>query len=301
MDSTGSTVRVQGEGFEVVFDRASGLIRSARQNGEIVVEAGPFIRVIKRGPPLNWDVDTTYDIGGATWGADRVAIVASPHRVTVSSHGRTDSLTARLEISVTSGGEIITSYEILDPPAQCQEAGIQFLLSPALDRLQWDRKALWSSYPAGHLGRPHGEATKFTRHAAGETPHRNPMQPWELDTKDHYLFPARRGVQPSGLPAPHDFRSRREHVVRYTVLNTLSGNGLTVVSDGSVAARSAVRPDGRLELSIDNEWTYLNMNWGNYERPAPLTRPYRNTITVQLSGKQVSSNFQRISREPGSL
>lgn len=285
VDSAAGALTVRGTGFEVVFDRATGVIRSARRNGEIVIEAGPFIRVIKRGPPLNWDVDTTYDIGGAGWRADVVGVLASPHRVTVSSRGRTDSLSARLEISVTSAGAIVTSYELLDPPAQCQEAGVQFLLSPALDRLRWDRKALWSSYPPGHLGRPQGEARKLGRHAAGEIPHRDPARPWEMDTKDHYLFPSRRGVQPSGLPVPHDFRSRKEHLLRYELQNPVSGNGLDVVSDGSVAARSAVRPDGRLELSISNEWTYLNMNWGNYERPASLTRPYRNTITVQLSGK----------------
>jgi hypothetical protein len=103
-----------------------------------------------------------------------------------------------------------------------------------------------------------------------------------MDTRDHYLFPSRRGMQSSGLSVPHDFRSRRENVIRYALVNGISANGVEVVSDGTVAARASVRPDGRLDLLIDNEWTYLNMNWGNYERPAPLTRPYRNTITVRL-------------------
>jgi hypothetical protein len=282
VDSTREALMIQGAGFTVVFDRATGLIISARSKGETIIEAGPFIRVIKRGPPLNWDVDTTYDIGGTGWRTERVEVSTSPQRVTVRSRGRTDSLAAHLEVSVTSAGTIIASYELLDPPSQCQEAGVQFLLGPSLDRLQWDRHALWSSYPAGHIGRPQGEALKYVRHAESETPHRDPARPWELDTKDHYLFPSRRGVQTSGLPVPHDFRSRKENVFRYALSNGTSGNGLEVVSDGMVAARASVRPDGRLDLFIDNEWTYLNMNWGNYERPAPLTRPYRNTITVQL-------------------
>lgn len=285
VDSTGAALTVHGSGFVVAFDRATGLILSARRNGEKVIEAGPFIRVIKRGPPLNWDVDTTYDIGGGVWRTDTVTVSVAPHRVVVSSSGRTDSLSARLEITVTSSGAIITSYELLDPPAQCQEAGVQFLLSPSLDRLRWDRNALWTSYPAGHIGRPHGEATKYVRHAESETPRRDPERPWEMDTRDHYLFPSRRGMQASGLPVPHDFRSRRENVIRYALVNGTSANGVEVVSDGTVAARASVRPDGRLDLLIDNEWTYLNMNWGNYERPAPLTRPYRNTITVRLFGR----------------
>ena len=285
VDSTATELSVHGEGFEVRFDRTTGLIVSARHNGEKIIEAGPYIRVIKRGPALTWDVDTTYDIGGMMWRPDAVHMSVTPGQVRMRSHGRTDSLTAQLDIAVTSGGEIITSYEILDPPTQCQEAGIRFLLGPALDRIEWDRKALWSSYPAGHIGRPQGEAAKFVRHVESEAAHRDPDRTWEQDTRDSYLFPSRRGSQPTSLPVPNDFRARRENIFRYALLNGGTGNGIEVLSPGTVAARAAVRPDGMLDLLIANEWTYLNLNWGNYERPALLARPYRNTITVHLLGK----------------
>jgi hypothetical protein len=107
-----------------------------------------------------------------------------------------------------------------------------------------------------------------------------------MDTKDHFLLPASHGVQQSGLPVPQDFRSRKEKILRYALRNQHTGNGVEVTSDGTVAARTVVRCDGSLQLFVDNEWTYLNMNWGNYERPAPLTRPYRNTVTISLCRPQ---------------
>jgi hypothetical protein len=123
---------------------------------------------------------------------------------------------------------------------------------------------------------------KFALHPEREIAHQRPDGPWGMDTKDHFLFPASRGVQSSGLPVPHDFRSRKENVLRYALRDQSTGNGIEVTSDGTVAARTAVNADGSMQLFVDNAWTYLNMNWGNYERPAALKSPFRGTITVRL-------------------
>ena len=285
-ENIGDMVIVRGENFAVSFDRRTGLITSAMTGGEKIIEAGPSVRVTKRGPSLSWDVDTVLDVTGTRWKPDTVHIRTSPGKVTVSSQGQTDSLSVKLEVTVTGSGEIITAYEIVDPPAQCQEAGIRYRLTSVPDHLSWNRVGLWSSYPADHIGRPVGEVARFTTDAAQETAHQHPDRPWGMDTKDHYLFPATQGVQPSGLPVPHDFRARKENVLRYALLHQSTGNGITVISDGTVAARTTVSSDGSLELFVDNAWTYLNMNWGNYERPVVLSNPYRNTVRVQLTGRK---------------
>ena len=281
-ENTGNLFIVHGENFDVNFDRRTGLIAMATYAGEKLIESGPFVRVIKRGPALSWDVDTVLDVTGTHWKPDTVSVRSLPGRVTVTSAGLAESLSVKLEIAVTAHGEIITSYEIADPPAQCQETGIQFILTPALNCLSWSRVGLWSSYPPDHIGRSAGEADKFALRPDRETPHERPDHPWGLDTKDHFLLAASHGVLPSGLPVPQDFRSRKEKILRYALRNQRTGNGVEVTSEGTVAARTAVRRDGSLQLFVDNEWTYLNMNWGNYERPSPLTRPYRNTVTISL-------------------
>jgi hypothetical protein len=219
------------------------------------------------------------------WRPGSVEVSVLPYQVRVTSQGRTDSLVARLDVTIMPDGRIITSYEFTDSPAQRQEVGVAFRLPPSLDLLRWERNALWSSYPAGHIGRPQGEASKYAQHAESEAARRAPGRPWELDTKDFYLFPSRNGEQMSGLPVPNDFRSRKESILRYTLLNGVTGNGIEVRAPGTVAARTAVRTDGMLDLFIANEWTYLSLNWGNYERPTPTNRPYGNGVTMHLLGK----------------
>lgn len=277
VDRAANTLLVRGDGFDVTIDRSTGAIASASVGGERIIDAGPFLRVVKRGTPLNWDVDTTYDIAGAFCRVDSVAIEVTPAKVVVTSRGMTDSLAATIIMTITARGEIVTTYRITDPPAQCQEAGIRFRLTPLPDRVQWERRALWSSYPDDHIGRPVGEAPIFAPHAEQESPHRRPDRSWGMDTKDEFLLPGYRG-----LPVPADFRSRKENIMRYALTNRRTGKGVEVTADGDCAARTAVLPDGMMDLLLDNAWTYLNMNWGNYERPAPLARPYTNTVTIRL-------------------
>jgi hypothetical protein len=279
-------ILVSGKNFTVAFDRTTGLMESGTVAGERIIESGPIIRLITRGPALSWDVDTLLDVTGLTWTLDTMDVAASHEQVTVTSIGRGDSISVKLGISVSATGEIVTSYEIADPPERCQEIGVQFVLSSTLDLLSWSRRGLWSSYPEDHIGRTTGEAPKSVPGAEGERRRVKPEQPWCLDTKDFYLFPGSHGVLPSGGTVPRDFRSRKENILLYLVRDQRNGNGLRVESEGTVAARSAVKPDGSIQLFVDNEWTYLNLNWGNYERPVTLAHPFKGSVKVRLcSGK----------------
>ena len=40
------------------------------------------------------------------------------------------------------------------------EVGIKYELTGDIDRLSWDRKALWTVYPENHIGAPKGTAYK---------------------------------------------------------------------------------------------------------------------------------------------
>jgi hypothetical protein len=44
-------------------------------------------------------------------------------------------------------------------PADMQEVGWVFVMPSAVDHFSWHRQALWSDYPADHIGRPMGTAT----------------------------------------------------------------------------------------------------------------------------------------------
>jgi len=200
----------------------------------------------------------------------------------VVSRGRAGNYGVRFTLTVTGDGEIYTSYEIENPPEKCQEVGIRFLLNPGLDRLSWNRQGLWSSYPEDHIGRSVGEVSKFASSADRELARQKPERPWSMDTKDFYLFRKSGGMQRSGLPVPQDFRGMKENILQYMLRNQHTGVGVCVESEGTLAARTEVNPEGYLHLFVDNEWTYVNLNWGNYERPVTLTHPYRGTVKVRL-------------------
>lgn len=45
-------------------------------------------------------------------------------------------------------------------PGGLDEYGIRYVLPASADTLSWSRNALWNCYPAGHIGRPYGTASK---------------------------------------------------------------------------------------------------------------------------------------------
>jgi hypothetical protein len=282
VDETTGNLVARGENFSVTFAKHSGLIEAGIYAGETIIDGGPFMRLVVPGHALSWNVDSLLDVTGTEWKLDTMSFQSSKQRLAVALRGRAGMYGVKLTITVTGDGEIITSYEIENPPEKCQEAGIRFLMNPGLDRLSWNREGFWSSYPEDHIGRSVGEVSKFSSSANRERARQKPEGPWSMDTKDFYLFQKEGGLQPSGLPVPRDFCGMKENIFQYMLWNQPTRVGLRVESEGTLAARTGVGPDGSLHLFIDNEWTYVNLNWGNYERPVKLRPPYRGTVKVRL-------------------
>jgi len=282
VDVTADSIVARGATFTVTFDRRSGLIRSGTYEGVRIIEGGPFIRLVVPGRRLSWDVDSLRDVTGSSWHLDSMTIRSSDTSLVLSLAGKAADFRARISMEVRGSGEITTSYELEDPPQECQEAGVRFLLSSTLDKLSWNRQALWSLYPDNHIGRPEGEAAKTEAGAAGEQYGLRPEQPWSRDTKDFFLFKADKGIPPGGLPISHDFRAMKENLTSYTLWNQESRRGLRVESDGGLAARADVRPDGSLHLFVNTHWTYMNLNWGNYERPAKMQQGRQGTVKIRF-------------------
>jgi beta-galactosidase len=282
VDETPDKLIASGEEFSVTFSKASGLIEAGTFAGARIIDDGPYIRLVVPGRPLSWDVDTLADVTGTEWKLDTMSCQTSNERLALALQGHAGRYAAKFNLSVTGDGEIVTSYEIEKPPENCREVGIRFLVTPAMDKLSWNRHALWSTYPEDHIGRSVGEASKFASIATHELYRQMPDWPWSGDTKDFYLFRNEGGTQPAGLPVPHDFRGLKENIFQYALWNQQTGVGLRVESEGTLGARTAVQPDGSLHLFVDNEWTYANLNWGNYERPVEPHSPYKGTVRVRF-------------------
>ena len=286
VDETPDKLVARGEDFSVTFSKNSGLIEAGIYAGEKIIDGGPFIHLVVPGRALSWDVDSLLDVTGMEWKLDTMSFQSSNERLAVALRGHAGKYAVKINLTVTGDGEIITSYEIENPPENCQEVGIRFLVNRGVDKLSWNRQALWSSYPEDHIGRSVGEVSKFASIAKRELYRQKPDWPWSMDTKDFSLFWKEGGMQPTGLPVPHDFRGLKENILQYALWNQDKRVGLRVESEGALAARTAVQRGGPLHLFIDNEWTYVNLNWGNYERPVKLQLPYKGTVNVRLCRAQ---------------
>ena len=78
----------------------------------------------------------------------------------LARRGGADGLGVEFEIRVDGQGLIATQYTLRGQPKGVSEVGIAFTLSSSIDRLTWDRKALWSAYPSDRIGRPQGTAMR---------------------------------------------------------------------------------------------------------------------------------------------
>ena len=147
------------------------------------------------------------------------AAVASDGAITVplTGNGWDGSLTVR-----ASGAEVVFDYACTysgDQVIDARETGLAFDMPGNLRDLWWDRAGDWSTYPAGHIGRPRGYATSDPAPA-------NPLKPagrWERDTSD---------------AGSNDYRSAKRSV--YAAGATDGSKAVTVLSDGSQHVRATL-------------------------------------------------------------
>ena len=196
----------------------------------------------------------------------------------VARHGSGPAMGTELQIWIDSQGCISTTYILHDPVKQANEVGISFVLSSSVDRLSWDRKALWSAYPDDHIGRPQGTARRQSRFAR-QTYRHPPAGPWSEDTQDFFLF----GPDDAGGRGTNDFRSLKENIWYASCGLADSTNQFRAESDGTAAARAEVLPDGRVLFIINNLWAYTDLGYGVSMPPISLERGYYNVVRARMT------------------
>jgi hypothetical protein len=264
-------LKVQGSEFTVVFDKTTGLIAEGTFRGKRIIESGPVLTLGSVLLPPWWLTSMSH----STTADAAVIRIAGAY---MDRCGGGDVLGAEFEIRIDGRGLITTRYTLRGEPRSPSEVGVAFTLSSAIDRLTWDRKALWSAYPSDHIGRPKGTAERNP--AIPAEAYRHPPQgPWSQDSKDFFLF----GCDDPGGRGSNDFRSLKENI--WVASCVLAGTELRarVESDGTTAVRAEVLPDGKVRLHIDNLWGYPDLQWGDYDQPITLARSYQNTVRLRLA------------------
>lgn len=259
-------ITVGGEGFEVPFDKATGLIVDARVGNRIIIEKGPFLNLyINLNHLTGAEVRKTanhFATSEADWRKTAFSYRQQKDGVYVLLSGTYQGVQVDFDIKVTPAGELCVSYRTSGVPnGFLRETGLSFHLSDALQHLDWKRKGYWNYYPEGELGGNEGSFSLYQSQQAayGE----RPTQPWPMDTHNYYYW-ADAGANCT-QPLTQIAKGMKENIYYYSLSTVSGGSGLSVVSaDASVACRINKSAAGQLTLYADNRWDYPEIAWGNY-------------------------------------
>lgn len=224
--------------FQIAVSRTTGML-TADVGGERIIENGPHL--VLTGRPLD------------AWQATEVAAVQEGQDVQIRIAGMYGNIGVEFGIRVDGTGGLTVEYRIPVLPYPSprsralhggldvggyREVGVYFDLTGRVDRLQWERKGLWSVYPADHIGRNQGEALR-ERTGGDEGFRQEPLWPWSQDMRNYSLF----GRYDTGGRGTHDFRGMKHHIRIASVGMAEGPARFTVESPHTEAVRLEVLAD----------------------------------------------------------
>lgn len=258
---------VVGADFSLAFSKETGLVTQGIYQGVKILTGGPYLNLV--GVPLQ------------PWALERLARRVENDEAVIDLLGSYGPIRVQFEVRVDGQGLITTRYTLIDLPVGSprarkftvgldvggyREVGVAYTLSPAVDRLSWNRTGLWSVYPQGHIGRPRGTALKF-RPMGDESFGAVPGWPWAEDMRNYSLF----GKYDVGGRGTKDFTSMKHSIWRAAALLGETGRGLCAVSNGQASVRLELvdHPEVKIDdrspaLAYSGSWQDLDANYKNY-------------------------------------
>ena len=256
---------IRGRDFEIVYNKYAGQITSYVYKGETVLTGGPHLQLLRSG----------IDVGEYWPQSSR--IYADGNEAVIDIDAIYSPISAAFQVRIDGTGMMRVRYTVKHIPDMApasrmlpwdgtdtggySEVGVKFTLPATADRLQWDRRGLWTVYPEDHIGRERGSAL---RRAAEDA------TLWKDLDHDHYWNDAHWSIQngPRNETATNDFRSSKEYIRTAEVLFSGGDRGIQVLSEERDAVRlEAARADGPVTLIINNQWNYPTLGIGNYMKP----------------------------------
>lgn len=279
-----SMLVVNGDGFEIPFDKSTGLITGARTGGRIVIEKGPFLNLrINLNHLTGAEVRRTADhfsTDTARWEKTGFGYHRQGEDIYIDLAGTCREVTVRFEIKITPGRELSVQYRTSGAPdGYLRETGLAFRLPDVFRHLAWKRKGYWNYYPENAFAGNEGHTQLYNPRypAYGE----RPDQPWQADTHNYYYWAdAGAGCE---HPLTNAAKGMKENIYSYILsADSAAGTALSVISpDASVACRLHKNTTGQLILYADNRWDYPEIAWGNYCKTLEAL-PCFGVITIRL-------------------
>ena len=265
IEETGEYVIVKGNGFEIPFNKETGLINNAKSGAQTVIEKGPF---------LNMDVNLNqltgaevrrnarkYVSSDADWKKTDFAFQQKNGHVWVTIAGVYGNVRVDIQADISPEGKITFDYTTGgELNGYLRESGLKFYLADAIDHLQWKRKGYWRNYPENDFAGNEGETPFYSDQQALYG--KQPTQTWQMDTRNYFYW-SDVGAG-SSRPLTQTARGMKENIYAYT-LSTKDKQGFSVIAaDASVACRTDRLTNEQLTLFANNRWDYPEIAWGNF-------------------------------------
>ena len=232
------SLTISGVDFRVTFSKQTGLITQGIVAGALVLTGGPTLNLV--------------GIELAPWSLNSFQACRKTEEVVVEIVGSYGPVRVRFDVGIDGHGLITTTYTLEDLPYHSprarkfsvgvdvggyREVGVAYTLSNAVDRLAWERKGLWSAYPADHIARTSGLAQR-DRTGGDESFGQRPTWPWKDDLRNYWLF----GRYDIGGRGTKDFSSMKHNIWQASALLAGTNAQLRAESDGTEAVRLEVLP-----------------------------------------------------------
>jgi len=282
MDKKAEVLSVSGLNFNIQFDKKSGLIKAGIYKGDTLIKSGPFLQYTFAGENLAFTTkkqeSLTHD-----WKLYSLSGKLYKESAEVEIKGTyNNSFPIIFLLTINGNGDIITAYSFeKSTKEELFELGIIYDVDARFDKLVWNRESYWSSYPEGHLGRPSGEEPI---HNMMEEKYREvPIKDWAYDVCSFYY----KGIDNPQYRyrLPNIVTALKENIYNYALVNSSSGNSLSVVSDGSVGCRVVQKDPDKISLIIDNLWDYPDLLWGNYMKFIRVPAKYENDVYIKFGNQ----------------
>ena len=182
----GDKVIVHGNGFEIPFDKETGLIVNATVGGEVIIEKGPFLNLyVNLNHLTGAEVRKTanhFATSDIDWKKKSFDYSQQKDEVCISLTGTYREVNVDFDIKVTSAGELSINYRTEGVPnGFLRETGLSFYLPHSIHQLNWRRKGYWNYYPVGAFAGNEGEASLYESQQKGYG--EKPVQSWQVENK----------------------------------------------------------------------------------------------------------------------
>ena len=231
------TISIAGNGFQYVFDAASGQLRQMRDGQRDLALAGPCLTLVPLdgeggGTQITGHEPTFAPLWGLStgWKASAVKAEKSGQTVTVKVEGAYAEAAGGYEMTIDGTGRLNVSWKFtLNQAINPRQTGVTFILPKNCQTLSWHRRGQWSWYPADHIGRADGTAQAFPGHPACGLagPRIQPTWPWSQDENEYGC---------------NDFRSTKCNIYS-AELSDVNGIGLRAVAAADRHAHAWINGD----------------------------------------------------------